>query len=619
MFDKKEKIFIIVESPEKARTITKIFKDAGYPNVKVQATIGHFTRIADGSGYWNTGIDPDNNFSLDYKIDINKKDNVSKLKDAIKNSDFVYIGSDGDREGEAIAWSCLKFLNIPKSKYKRIAYHEINKRAIFEAIENARDIDYDLVNAAHSRAVLDKMVGYRLSPVARTSVNCKSVGRCQSAALKLIVQREEEIQNFKPEHYIDLFLHFEKNGTEFKARYQGTDDKPVKQLKSQKEVENIVNICKGNPFVVRNVENKEKKDYPKAPFCTSSFQQEVTSKLGLTTKEASDCAQKLFDGLNINGEQVSLITYMRTDDSTYSPEFEKELKEFVLNKFGKKYVGVIKKGKKDENAQEGHEALRCTRLDLEPSYIAKFVKNDVLNKIYRIIYNRTVASCLAPAIVSETTYNIYNNDQKFTLISNELIFEGYRKVYNYKSEDSAKEDIVKETFEKNETLTKCSLEAVPNETKPKPRFKEATLLKELQDKGIGRPSTYANIVETVLSESRGYCTVDKKNIIPTEKGITLSHFLDKSFPDIINLEYTKEMEKSLDLIANGKLNYLDFLKDFYSNLEESAKKASPVSQKIDKKCPKCGGELVIRKGKFSPFLGCKNYPKCTYTESLKKK
>lgn len=609
MFDKNTRVLIIVESPEKSRTITKIFHDEGFNKVVVMATIGHFTCIADGSGYWNTGIHPEENFKIDFELDRGKKDNIKKLKEQISYADKVYICSDGDREGEAIGWSCVKFLKIPKTKYKRATYHEINKRAIFEALENAHDLDENLVNAAHSRSVLDKMVGYRLSPIAKKSVYCKSVGRCQSAGLKLLVEREEEIQNFKAEKYFDLFLFFTKNKTDFKAKYQGTDSTPIKQIKSQEDCDKIYEDCKGNKFIVKTVEFKDKLDNPKLPFCTASFQQEVTSKLNLTTEQAMSCAQQLFES--------GKISYHRTDDTTMSPEFKLELKNYVTKRFGKEYYSEVREGKKDDNAQEGHECLRVLDLELTPEKFSQTNTNELLNKVYKIIYNRTVASSMKPSIISETVYNIYNGKHKFTMTSNELKFDGYKKIYNYKDdEENSDSDLIKETFNKGEELKDCSLESVPKETQPKPRYKEATFLKELQQRGIGRPSTYASIVSTIKSEDRGYCKVENKCLVPTEKGIKLSHFLDDKFSDIINIDYTKEMEKSLDLIANGKLNYLDFLQDFYNKLEESSNKVTELSVKVDKKCPECGNPLVIRKGKYGKFLGCSNYPKCKHIEKI---
>lgn len=606
MIDANKRTLLLVESPEKAKTISKIFKDAGYKKVIVQATFGHFTKIADGSGYHNTGIFPDKGFKADYVIDPEKKNQVNVLKEQVKLADFVYICTDPDREGEAIAQSCVDFLKIPKSKYKRATYQAINKKAIFEAIDNAGSIDTDLVNAAHARSFIDKGLGYGLSELSRQNKKGRSVGRCQSAGLKMVVDRDLEIENFVPEQYIDLYLHFIKNGTEFKAKYVGTDKNPIKRLDKQEQVDDIYEECKGHPFVVESVEHKDRLENPKPPFSTVTFQKECASKLGLTIKEAADCAQKLFD--------AGKISYHRTDSEIFEEEFTKELKQFVKESYDKKYVsGTVVKGKNDKNAQEGHEALHVLDLNLTPDIYAKNAPSELLAKVYRIIYNRTVAAALKPAIISQTTYNIYNNKHhKFVMNSNELRFDGYRCVYSYKDDSDEKESIVKEVFNEKEELKKCSLESIPKETTPPSRYKEASFVEELKKAGIGRPSTYASIVETIKSQSRGYCTVEDKCLKSTDLGRSNIEFLDKNFSNIINLNYTREMEDSLDLIAQGKLDYLTFLKKFFNNLDDSINKVNadtPI-------CPECGSRMVLRKGKYGMFFGCSNYPKCNHIEKV---
>lgn len=607
MLSKKDRVLFLVESPEKAKTITRIFRDEGYPNVVVMATVGHFTKLKDGPGYYNTGIHPDEDFKLDYIVDPEKKDIVSKLKEQVKMASEVYIASDPDREGEAIAWSCLKFLGIQKGKYKRVTYHAINKHDIFAGIDNAREIDEDLVNAAHARACIDKGIGYRLSGIARNAVGAKSVGRVQSAALMMIVDREEEIQSFKPESYIDLYLRFVKSGSEFRAKYQGTDRKAVKRLESTEQVDAIYRDCKGKPFSVIEVSHKDRKESPKPPFSTATFQQECSSKLGLTVKQAQDSAQKLYDS--------GKISYHRTDDEQFGDEFSNVLKEFVMKAYGKDYVsGTVTKGKKDENAQEGHEGLHVLDLTLTPEKYAKEAPSELLAKIYRIIYCRTVACALSPAIISETKYTIGNGKHRFSMSSNELRFDGYRKVYGYRDESDGKDSAIKETFSEGEQLMDCSFDPVAKQTQPPSRFKEATFVKEMKDTGIGRPSTYTSTIETIKSESRGYCKVEDRQLVPTKLGIDLVHYLRKDFPDMISVGYTREMEKDLDGIASAKTDYLGFLREFFGRLEETAKKADGASGKV---CPECGKPLVRRKGKYGYFLGCSGYPNCHHIEKIK--
>ena len=604
LFDRTKRILILVESPEKAKTIGKIFRDAGYNRVFIQATIGHFTKIADGEGIYNTGIFPEKGFKTNTVIDPDKKGNVAKLKEQVQAADFVYICTDPDREGEAIAQSCVDFLKIPKSKYRRATYQAINQRAIFDAIRNASDIDKPLAKAAVARKILDKIFGYAVSQLLRDYKKGKSGGRCQTPALGMVFDRDMEIENFVPEKYFDLYLHFFKNNVEFKAKYVGTDSELIKRLDTQEQIDQIFEECKGHPFVVNSIEHKDRVENPKPPFSTVTFQKECANKLGLTLKQAADCAQKLFD--------AGKISYHRTDSEQFEEEFTNELKQFVNEHFDRKYVsGTVVKGKADPNAQEGHEALHVLDLNLTPERYAREAPSELLSKVYKIIYNRTVATALKPAIIAQTTYNIYNNNKhKFVLNSNELKFDGYRCVYSYRDDSDEKEEIVKETFAKGEQLKNCSFESLPKETTPPARYKEGNFAEILKNVGIGRPSTIPTIVETIKSESRGYCTVEDKCLKTTELGRANIEFLRENFGDIVNIDYTKKMEESLDAIAHNKLNDVEFLTDFCNKLDASIKKLVPT----DKVCPECGSPMKLRKGPYGTFWGCTNYPKCKHIE-----
>lgn len=613
------KILILVESPNKVATIKQLLKGTPYEKATIMASVGHISQIADNkNSYFNTGIYPGNHFKADYKIIQDKKEIVNKLKAQVALADIIYLASDPDREGEAISESLKTLLKIPESKYKRITFHEITKKAVLNALDNPRKIDEDLVDAAQSRQKLDKMVGYRLSAIARNNVQARSVGRCQSAGLKLIVDRENEILNFKVDKFFELYLYFKKHNVDFKAKYVGTDKKVIKQFDSKGACDKVINECNHNPFIIKDITSKESLEYPKLPFCTSTFQQEVSKQLGISVKNSMSCAQKLFEGINIDGNHVALTTYIRTDDTTFGPEFLPVLEKYVKENYGNKYYAPVRVGKKSDNAQEGHECLRVIDLNMTPDKLKKYVHDDQLLKVYEIIYKRTLASSMAPAVFNNTQYSIYNKDNKFILNSKELIFDGYRAVYSYKEEESGDDGVVKETFVKNEELKDTSLKAIEKQTNPPLRYTEASFIKELDKRGIGRPSTYATIVETLLSTTRNYCVVENKMIQPTDLGMKLSKFLDTSFPDIINLDYTNELEKDLDEIAKGKLKEEKFLSNFYNNLEESIKKSNLVVTPENKVCPECGAPLVVRRGKYGLFLGCSNYPKCHHIEKLKK-
>ena len=610
---KNKKILVIVESPSKAEHIRDYLRKAGY-KVSVMASVGHIMSLADGGSYYNSGVDPKNDFELNLKVSDDKYQVVQKLKDQAKTADLVYWMSDPDREGEVISWSLIKFLKLPKTKIRRAVTHEITPKAVVKAVENPIPLGDNLVDAGLARMTLDKMIGYRLSPISKTYVGAKSVGRCQSVGLKLVADREKEIQNFIPETYFDLYVNFEKNKTKFKAKFAGNNQiGNIDHLKSQKEVDAIKAQCIKD-YVIEDIKKKEKEESPKPPFCTATFQQEASSKIGLKVKDAMAVAQKLFE----NGA----ITYHRTDDTAFAAEFIPVLQSFIENTYGKKSWTKPRVGKKQENAQEGHECLRVTDPALTPEEYNKKDVNPLNQKVYRLIWQRTIAAALPNAKISETQYLIDNNGEKFILISKEITSLGYREVYAYKDEDDKDDSgIVKETFKKNEILKNCSLEDVKKETRPPARYTEATLIKKLETSGVGRPSTYATIVETVLSTTRGYAELQEKAIVPTERGMQLAAFLDRNFDSIINTDYTKKMEEDLDKIASGKETKLEFLTNFYNTLESTIKnnkEIAPSQQEINEVCPECGAPLVIRRSKFgSLFAGCSKYPKCKYTKSLK--
>jgi len=611
------KDLIIVESPTKVKTIKQFF-----PDKNIMASIGHICEIKN-SGLYNLGIDVKGNFNIDFKISDDKKEQVELLKRAVEKADTVYVASDLDREGEAIAYHLKNFLKIPDKKFKRIRYHEVTKRAITEALNNPGELDLKLVNAALARASLDKIVGFRLSPIARTKVSAKSVGRCQSPALRLVVDREEEINNFKPETFYEIWLPFSKNKIEYKAQYKGLikSDKNEPTIKDKELAEKIISDCKGYDYIVHKIESKDRNVSSKDPFITSTYQQEVSSKLGYSVKTAMNIAQKLFEGINVGGQHTGLVTYLRTDDISMDPEFKKALKEFIVVNFGENYLKKEekpKKSKKKEITQEGHECFRVVDLSITPEVLSHYIYDQQMLKVYELIYNRTIASMMSDAIITDVNFVIKNGEYKFIYSEHSLKFDGYKKVYNLE-DDELKSGLDVSTGEKLKTK---KLELLEKSTQPPRRYSEATLVKKLDDLNIGRPSTMATILNTLLDVKRGYCEEQGKALVPTEKGISLIHFLKTAFPDIIDYDYTANMEDKLDDIAKGELDRVDYLKEFYTALEDQIKQAKGVEgekqpvETTDKICPQCGKPLVKRSGRFGPFLACSGYPKCKYTEKI---
>ena len=601
-----ERILLIIESPNKVKTIRPFLPS----NYVVMASFGHISQIKDGGNYWNTGIDPKNNFKTNLAVSSDKdtQEHVKALKEQVKLADRVILASDPDREGEAIAWSLKKFLSIPEKKYERVTFHEITKNAVLKALEHPRKIDENLVDSAHTRAIEDKIIGYVYTPQAKKDCGAKSVGRCQSAGLMLIVDRDEEFRNFISEKYYELWLYFTKNATNFKAKYIGTKDSKVDKFTSLDDVTTIINEC-DPPFVITNVEVREKKEYPKAPFTTSTFQQEVFNKLGIRIKDADDIAQRLFEGIDVDGKHVALITYIRTDSPELAPDFIPLLEEHVKSIYGNDYYAPLRKAKKQENAQDGHEAIRCVDLSMTPELLAKKLPDKNLVKVYEMIYRRTVASMMKPCIISETVYTIACGKHLFEFTSREEKFDGFKRIYRY-NED--KEDIIKESFNVNENLNVVSLDSVEKETKPKPRYTEATFINALEDSGVGRPSTYKSILEKILSTSRNYCVVEDGYLVPTEMGIKVVKYLRDNFQTIFNINYTCDMEKKLDDIESGKVDKLVVLQEFYDEVENAIKsvKTSSSREMSNEVCPICGAPMIVRKGQYGKFLGCSKYPKC---------
>ena len=609
---KNTKLLIIVESPAKVKTISGILKKAGYTNAIVVASVGHIMELKNGGSAFNSGISPEKDFKMNLAVMAEKKKVVTEISQQAKAATKIYLMSDSDREGELISWSIIKFCNLPKEKCFRAVTHEITPKAVIYAIENPIPFNDDLVNAGLARIMTDKLIGFSLSPLAKKYIGAKSIGRCQSVGLKLVSDRESEILDFIPELYFNLYLTFTKNNKEFKAKYFSYGEEIIEKFSKQTDVDAVVNNCAGQPFNIESIENAQHKEAPKPPFCTATFQQEAASKLGLRVKDAMSCAQKLFEGIRVNGEHVGLITYLRTDSTELAPEFLPELQSYITATFGVDKYCTPRKSKSKAATQNGHEALRAVNLEMTPEKLATYVSNDLLVKVYKLIWQRTIASVMPAATINETIYTINNNNHKFKLSLKNLVDAGYKLAYNY--DKSERDSTNTESFSVGEVLENTELIIDKKFTQPKARYTEASLVKELESRGIGRPSTYVSIVETILSPTRGYAKLEEKYIVPTDRGMQLAEYCNRAFPSLINVNYTKDMEENLDKIADGDLALLEYMNNFYSRLTsviESTGEVGLTSELEEKLCPECGNPMVIRRSRFGKlFYGCSTYPKC---------
>lgn len=610
MTNKADKILIIVESPTKVKTISGILNRAGY-NATVLSSVGHIVTLANGGSAYNSGITPEKDFKMNLVVMPEKKKVVDEIAKQAKIADKIYLATDDDREGFIISWSIMKFCKLPQEKCFRAVFHEITPKAVVYAIENPVLFNDNIVNAGFARMMTDKLIGFSLSPLAKKYIGAKSVGRCQSVGLKLVSDRENEILNFIPELYFSLYLNFTKNSKEFEAKYCGYNDETVDKLTKQADVDAIITNCKDMPFVVESIKTVEHKEAPKPPFCTATFQQEAANKLGLRVKDAMSCAQKLFEGIKIDGEHVGICTYLRTDSTELAKEFLPELSSYITATYGADKYRMPRKSKSKTADQNGHEAFRVVNPWLTPEKFASYTSNELLVKVYKLIWQRTIASAMPNATITETIYTISCGGHRFKLSSKALLDSGYRAVYDYENNQTFGCD---QTFFIGELLEKTELNYVKEFTRPKARYSEASLVKELESRAIGRPSTYATIVETILSPTRGYAKLEEKYIVPTDRGLQLADYCNRSFPTLINLNYTKEMEESLDKIASGELALLEYMNYFYSDLKsiiDSVGESGLASELATKNCPECGNNMVVRRSRFGKlFYGCSAYPKC---------
>ncbi len=600
---------IIVESPAKANTIKKFLGG----NTKVMASMGHIRDLPKSK----MAVDIENDFEPEYINIRGKGDLIKSLKKEAKAAKQVYLASDPDREGEAIAWHLAHILEIPEDSNCRVTFNEITKETVKESIKKPRTINMDLVDAQQARRVLDRIVGYKISPVLWKKVKRGlSAGRVQSVAVKLIVDREEEIENFTPEEYWNIYANLlEPNSKKkFQATFYGKDGKKL-EIHTKEEVDEILKNIEKGKYIVADVKKGEKKRTPAPPFTTSTMQQEASRKLSFTLKKTMSVAQGLYEGVHV-GEKgtVGLITYMRTDSTRISDEARAVAKEVITQKYGANYY-ENRYYKTKQNAQDAHEAIRPTYIDLEPEKIKDYLTTDQY-KLYRLIYNRFIASQMANAIYDTVTANIDVNNYNFRANGQTLKFKGFMTLYVETIEgEKEEEDNSIPELTIGQEVKKEKLEAKQSFTQPPARYTEASLVKALEEKGIGRPSTYSPTITTILE--RRYIQKEQKQLIPTDLGKIVNKLLVENFPDVINVEFTAKIEEEFDEVAEGKEPWKQVIREFYGpfkvtldRVEKELEHVELVEEVSDVPCEKCGRMMVIKYGRYGKFLACPGYPEC---------
>ena len=601
---------IIVESPAKANTIKKFLG----ANTKVLASMGHIRDLPKSK----LGVDIEHDFEPEYINIRGKGDLIKSLKKEAKNADIVYLATDPDREGEAIAWHLAKILEIPEDSVCRVTFNEITKEAVKESIKQPRKIDMNLTDAQQARRVLDRIVGYKISPLLWKKVKPGlSAGRVQSVAVKLIVDRENEIRNFIPEEYWNIYatLLDEKSKQDFVAKFYGKNDKKI-ELHKKEEVDEILSNIKNGKYIVTNIKNGEKKRTPAPPFTTSTMQQEASRKIGFTIKKTMSVAQGLYEGVRIPEKgSVGLITYMRTDSTRISEEARAVAKEVITQTYGANYY-ENRYYRQNKDAQDAHEGIRPTYIHITPDSIKDSLTADQY-KLYKLIYNRFIASQMTAAVYDTISVDIDVNEYKFKASGQNLKFKGFMTLY-VEGNDS-KEDEEESTnipkLELNQEVKKEKLDAKQSFTEPPARYTEASLVKELETKGIGRPSTYSPIITTIIE--RRYIEKDKKQLVPTQLGEVVNTLLTENFTDIIDVTFTARVEDEFDEVAEGKEEWKQILREFYPPFEKELEKVDKELEHVkledevsDVKCDKCGRMMVIKMSRYGKFLACPGYPEC---------
>ena len=605
---------IIVESPAKANTIKKFLGGS----TKVVASMGHIRDLPKSK----LGVDIEHDFEPEYINIRGKGDLIKSLKKDAKTAKTIYLATDPDREGEAIAWHLAHILEADENKITRVTFNEITKGAVQKAIKEPRDIDINLVDAQQARRVLDRIVGYKISPVLWKKVKRGlSAGRVQSVAVKLIVDREEEIEKFIPEEYWNIYVSLldEKSKKEFEARFYGKNGKKV-DLHSKEEVDKILAEIDKAKYIVTDIKKGEKKRTPAPPFTTSTMQQEASRKLNFTLKRTMSVAQGLYEGVKLPQGHTGLITYMRTDSTRISQEAREAAKKQIVATYGEKYYEnrYYRTGK---DAQDAHEAIRPAHIELTPDEIKSYISPEQY-KLYKLIYNRFLASQMAAAIYDTMQVSIQANDYDFKASGQNLKFQGFMALYVEGTDEKQEEEKgMLPPLEEKQEVKKQKINPKQSFTEPPPRYTEASLVKALEEKGIGRPSTYSPTITTILE--RRYIKKKKKQLIPTELGKVVNKLLTENFSDIVNVEFTANIEEQFDSIAEGKENWKKVIREFYGPFENEVEKVEKELEHVkledevsDVPCDKCGRLMVIKYGKYGKFLACPGYPECKNAKPL---
>ena len=614
-----KKNLVIVESPAKAKTIEKYLGD----DYKVVASMGHLRDLPKST----LGIDIENDFEPKYIPVKDHKDVIDTLKKLSKSAKTVYLATDPDREGEAISWHLKELLALPDDKARRVTFNEITKKVVTESVGNPRDIDKDLVDAQQARRLLDRLVGYKLSPLLWKKIKRGlSAGRVQSVATRMVVDREKEIESFVREEYwlLDAVLNCDETDADFTARYYGKGDKKL-ELHSEDEVNAVIAETQDEPFVIKTVKRGKKHRSPSPPFITSTLQQEASRRLGMTPRRTMSVAQQLYEGVDIAGQgTVGLITYMRTDSLRLSDEALMAAKNFIIERYGKEYYhGSFRVYKTKSGAQDAHEAIRPTNIELTPERVRKDLTPEQY-RLYRLIWGRFTACQMANSVYDNVVVDVESNGHIFRSNYSELKFAGYTAVYE-ESKDEESDELRKKLPDLQAGERVYLEKMLPEQqfTQPPARYTEATLIRAMEEKGIGRPSTYAPTISTITSHE--YVVKDGKYLKPTNLGVVVTELMMERFPDIVDLKFTNHMEEELDSVESGKLYWKKLLHEFYDGfsveLENAEKALEGVRIKLpdelsDEYCDVCGKQMVVKSGKFGRFLACPAYPECSFTKPL---